>query len=332
MPHNVPTISIVTPSFNRREYLTETMDSVLGQGYPELEYVVVDGGSTDGSAELIANRAEELAWWVSEPDSGAWEAINKGFAHTSGEIMGWLGSDDMLMPWTLSIVGELFAAFPGLEWLTTRYPSECDDQGRMVTSYPLDVYSTKAFFKGANLPFAGWPAAGFIEQEATFWRRSLWERAGGRLDESLRLAADFELWARFHRAGGELFPVAVPLATFRRHGNQKSQTDFEGYIEEARDVLFRYGGRPPTFGTLINRAVRAIALRVVPKPVRIRVGSMLLTMVGLPPTLLHGQPCFVHEGLDGGWRLEGSGGDEVRLHQVKAPARGSRAAAELSRD
>ena len=291
----LPTISVVTPSFNRKEYLAETMQSVLGQDYPKLEYIVVDGGSTDGSAEVIIARGGELAWWVSEPDAGAWEAINKGFAHASGEVMGWLGSDDLLMPWSLSIIGEVFATFSQIEWLTTLFPTECDERGRPVQSYYLDAYSEEAFFRGDNLPFAGWPAAGFIEQEATFWRRSLWDRAGSRLDESLRLAADFELWARFHRAGAKLYAVAIPLAAFRRHGNQKSETEFAAYIDEAREVLLRYGGRPPsTVPPRVGRLRRFLprnsegyrardARRVVPQQ----------------------RLCLVHDGPGKGWRIEG---------------------------
>jgi len=301
-----PVISIVTPSFNRREYLAETMDSVLGQRYPKLQYVVVDGASTDGSAELIGQRAGELAWWVSEPDGGAWEAINKGFAHTSGEIMGWLGSDDLLMPWALSIVGEIFGIFPQIEWLTTLFPMECDRQGRPVQSYYLDAYSSEAFFRGQNLPFAGWPAAGFIEQEATFWRRSLWERAGGRLDESLRLAADFELWARFHKSGAKLYSVPVPLASFRRHGNQKSQVDFAAYIEEAREVLLRYGGKAsgvPTAPTV--PLLRRVLVRILPLRVRRPVGRTLENLLGYSPASRTGTLCLVHDGPGRGWRIEG---------------------------
>jgi glycosyltransferase involved in cell wall biosynthesis len=276
------------------------MESVLGQGYPRLEYVVVDGGSTDGSAQVIENRAAGLAWWVSEPDDGAWEAINKGFAHTSGEVMGWLGSDDLLMPWSLSIVGEVFATFPEIEWLTTLFPTACDESGRPVKSFYRDAYSAEAFFRGENLPFAGWPAVGFIQQESTFWRRSLWERAGGRLEQALDLAADFELWARFHRAGAELYSVPVPLASFRVHANQKS-SNLEAYVEEARAVLLRYGGKPPTVRGVPR--LRHVLTRFLPRRVQ-RLGYNALAGL-LGPRPIHAGLRVVHNDPEQGWRVEG---------------------------
>lgn len=297
---SLPTISVVTPSFNRNEYLAETMDSVLGQRYPKLEYIVVDGQSTDGSAELIARRAGELAWWVSEPDNGAWEAINKGFRQATGDVMGWIGSDDLLMPWSLSIVGEIFATFPEIEWLTTQIPMMCDEDGRPVGSYHLDAYDGEAFFRGANLPFAGWEACGFIQQEATFWRRSLWERVGGRLDESLRLAADFELWARFHRSGARLYGVRVPLASFRLHDNQLSQ-DSRGYTDEARRVLLAYGGEPRTVPGV--PFIRRALVRFVPLRIQRLGASALGGILGSQPT--RSALCVVRDSRGEGWRIEG---------------------------
>lgn len=288
----VPTISIVTPSFNRKKYLAATMESILGQGYPELEYVVVDGGSTDGSVELIDERSEELAWSVSEPDSGPWEAINKGFVHTSGEVMGWLGSDDLLLPWSLSIVGELFSAFPQIEWLTTAFQSTCDENGRIVSCYYHTGYSREGFFRGRNLPGIGAPEAVFIQQESTFWRRSLWERTGSRLDDSLQLAADFELWARFHRAPATLYAVATSLGAFRAHGDQKSQADRTTYLQEAREVLHRYGSSStrPSVGA-VRRALALVS------PQRFQGHT-------LPADRGARQPVFVHRGPELGWRLE----------------------------
>src|SRR5579859_3708649 len=102
----VPRISIVTPSFNQRAFLEETIRSVLDQRYPNLEYVIIDGGSTDGSVDIIRKYERHLAFWVSEPDGGQYDAINKGFAHTTGELLGWLNADDKYLPWSFSTLAD----------------------------------------------------------------------------------------------------------------------------------------------------------------------------------------------------------------------------------
>src|SRR5687767_2056706 len=123
----LPRISIVTPSYNQGRFLPHTLASVLGQDYPNLEYVVIDGGSADGSADAIRGRAAELSHWVSEPDAGQYDAINKGFARTTGEVMAWLNSDDLYTPWALQVVGEVFRQLPEVQWVTTLLPLHWDE-------------------------------------------------------------------------------------------------------------------------------------------------------------------------------------------------------------
>ena len=162
--------------------MEETLCSVLDQGYPQLEYLVMDGGSTDASAEVLRRYGDRLAYWCSEPDGGQYDAINKGFARSTGEVMGWLNSDDKHTPWTLSIVAEIFETFPEIEWLTTQFPLRWDARGRAVRCSRRDGFSRAAYMAGENLPTGAWYAPGWLQQESTFWRRSLWERAGGKID------------------------------------------------------------------------------------------------------------------------------------------------------
>ena len=112
-----PRISVVTPSFNQGEFLEATLRSVITQGYPELEYVVIDGGSTDDSVSIIERYEADLAYWVSEPDQGHAHALNKGFAKTTGEIMCWINSSDLYYPWTLETVAEIFSQLPQVDWI-----------------------------------------------------------------------------------------------------------------------------------------------------------------------------------------------------------------------
>jgi hypothetical protein len=253
-----PRLSIVTASYNRARYLAEAIDSVFSQAYPNLEYVVVDGGSTDGTAELVAKNAARLSWWVSERDDGQYEAINKGFAHTTGELMGWLNSDDKYVPWTFSVVSEIFTSLPEVEWLTTCFPLTWDDRGRAVACGFHPGFSRAGFLRGESLPGGDWYSTGYLQQESTFWRRSLWDRCGGRLDTQYRLAADFDLWIRFSKEA-QLYAAATPLGGFRSHGDQKSAATSD-YFEEARRSLRSHGGKP--YGKLQSVAQRLVQSRV----------------------------------------------------------------------
>ena len=235
-----PRISIITPSFNQGQFLDETIRSVLSQDYPNLDYVVMDGGSTDGSEEIIRSYESQLTYWQSLADGGHYNALHEGFAQTDGEIMAWINSDDKYCPWAFSVVAEIFSSLPQIEWITTLYPLTWDERGRAVACGRRAGYGKRAFFRGQYVPVKSRCPEGNIQQESTFWRRSLWEKAGGYLDTSLRLAADFELWARFFQYS-ELVGVDVPLGGFRRHGGQKTARYLTAYADEAEQVLERYG-------------------------------------------------------------------------------------------
>jgi glycosyltransferase involved in cell wall biosynthesis len=232
---SAPTISVVTPCLDQSAYIEATIHSVLeGNSAPD-EYVVVDGASTDGSREIITRYAERLSWWVSEPDDGQYTAIQKGFAHTTGDVMAWLNAGDLYMPWTLSLVREIFERFPQIEWLTTQRPMILDGREHVVACEFVGGFARDSFRAGVNLPGGAWFARAGIQQESTFWRRSLWDAAGASLAVELRFAGDFELWWRFFQHAN-LHALDAPLAAHRVHPGQKTE-DLRDYVNEAQRVL-----------------------------------------------------------------------------------------------
>ncbi len=244
-PADLIAISIVTPAFNAARYIAETIGSVLSQGYSNLEYVVVDGGSTDGTVDIIRAQADRLADWLSEPDEGMYDALNKGFPRTCGEVMGWINADDIYLPGTLHTVGEMFSRFPQVEWLTTHIPIAIDERGSVIKINRHAAFSSHGFIQGEHFPHAGWPAECFLQQEGTFWRRSLWDRVGGRMDASCRLAGDFDLWCRF-ALQSELVSIDVPLGAFRYHTSQQTSVNLAKYLDEAKRSYAASGLRPPS--------------------------------------------------------------------------------------
>jgi glycosyltransferase involved in cell wall biosynthesis len=234
-------ISIVTPTYNSERFLETSIRSILDQKYPALEYIVIDGASTDNTPAIIQRYENQLSFWSSEPDNGMYDGIQKGFNHASGEIMAWLNSDDMYLPWTLQVVNQVFTSLPEVEWITSIRPLLWNEQGLATDCMALPGFSKKSFWHGEHMPGSRGFTIEAIQQESTFWRRSLWERSGGTLDTSLKLAGDFELWARFYQQS-ELVGVRVPLGGFRVHTAQLTASQSDLYHTEARAALHRCHG------------------------------------------------------------------------------------------
>ncbi|MEH2163387.1 MAG: glycosyltransferase family 2 protein [Nostoc sp.] len=237
MLKEAPKISIVTPSFNQAEFIEATIQSVLSQNYPNLEYIIIDGGSTDGSLEIIKKYESYLHFWCSEPDKGQYDAINKGFAYANGEIMAWLNSDDMYCTWALKTVANIMSKLPQVEWLTTLNPGGWDWHGFCTGFGSIPGYSRQAFLDGYFVPWGrkSKNKCWIIQQESTFWHRSLWEKAGSYLRTDLKLASDFELWSRFF-SHAELYGTYSPLGGFRSQSKQKT-TDKLAYASESEKLL-----------------------------------------------------------------------------------------------
>jgi hypothetical protein len=221
-------VSVVTPSFNQRAFIAATLDSVLSQGYGALEYVVIDGGSSDGSAEIIEGYGDRLSYWVSEPDDGLYSALNKGLSRTTGDVMAWVNSSDLYYPWTLETVAEIFSQLPEVQWIMG-VPTQFSAAGgpRSVHRRYFNVYDILA----GNYRW--------VQQESVFWRRSLWERAGGQLDESLRYAADFDLWLRFLRLT-PLYHVDTVLGGWRVHDDHLGELGHGRYMSEVDALVSRF--------------------------------------------------------------------------------------------
>lgn len=227
---NYPKISIVTVNYNNGDFIEETIKSVLDQNYPNLEYIIIDGESTDGSLDVIKKYEDRLTYWISEKDNGQYDAINKGFAKASGDILAWINSDDKYLDKSLFVVAEIFTRFKHVKWLTG-FAREFTEFGALngQITLPICRWSQKRFLVNDFQ---------YIQQESTFWSRELWEKSGAGLDTSFDLAADMDLWARFFRYE-KLYTTTFELAGFRYRSGQRSQVNRRKYLKEALSIVKR---------------------------------------------------------------------------------------------
>ncbi len=224
----LPLVTVVTPSLNQAKYLDLTIKSVLDQDYPRIEHIVVDGGSTDGTLELLENYPHLI--WVSEPDGGQADAVNKGFQQASGEILGWLNSDDLYLPGAVSKAAAHLRRAPA-DLVYGDYV-EIDELGEELEAMRVPGFDLDFSLNVRNV----------IPQPATFIRRSVLDSVG-MLDTSYRYAMDYEFWIRIARAGCRIDHVPEFWACFRRHSTSKSVAEADRFWQEARRVARSNGGR-----------------------------------------------------------------------------------------
>ena len=224
-----PLVSIVTPSYNQVAYLEETIRSVLNQDYQNLEYIIVDGGSKDGSLEIIEKHANELAWWVSESDRGQTDAINKGFSRAKGEILAWINSDDTYLPGAISESVEFLDSHPDIG-LVYGDANLVDEDGEVIGRFPARQTDKRRLMRGHV----------HIPQQASFFRADIW-RLVGPLDPSFYFAMDYDLWVRISQQSPiEYYPRL--WANFRLHGDAKSIAADDRCWPEMVRVHRREGG------------------------------------------------------------------------------------------
>jgi glycosyltransferase involved in cell wall biosynthesis len=250
-----PKITLVTPSYQQAHYLPWTLRSVIDQDYPDLEYLVCDGGSTDGSVEVIRSSERHLAWWCSERDGGQAHAINKGFRRATGDIVGWLNSDDMLLPGCLRSVAHAFMD-PSIDAICG-WGVMMSAEGRVRRRWVFGQPSAD------RLRFRS-----ILFQPSVFWRRSVMDRIG-LLDESFRFCMDQDFFTRMAEHG--IVPRLLPrfLAAYRSHPLTKTST----LADVCADESARISGRRGSDARAVSESVSSRACRLFWHKL----------MIGLPP-------------------------------------------------
>jgi glycosyltransferase involved in cell wall biosynthesis len=231
-PRPAPSITIVTPSFQQGRFLERTILSVLDQSYPALEYVVRDGGSTDETLDILQRHTSSLTHWDSAPDGGQANAINLGFDESTGEIMAFLNSDDLLLPGSLAYVARYFVRHPEVD-VVYGHRILIDEGDRQVGVWLIPARAERVLRWSDCIP-----------QETLFWRRRAWEAAGGKMDEGFNFALDWDLLLRFREAGCRMQRLPRFLGAFRLHTEQKNNVLLDAYERESTMLRVRANGHP----------------------------------------------------------------------------------------
>lgn len=230
------TFTIITPSFNQGCFIEETIQSVINQGFDNVEYLVMDGGSKDNTLEILKKYDDKIIW-ISEKDNGQSNAINKGLQRATGDIISFINSDDFYLPGTLNFVNDYFKSHPEVSWLS----GDClivNENGATIQSFVslykrlLNIFHKRTILKLTN----------FINQPSTFWKREVFEKIG-LFDETLNYTMDYDYWLRII----QFFPIYIVnknLSAFRIHGLSKGGNQYKKQFNEELKVLKRYNKNP----------------------------------------------------------------------------------------
>lgn len=268
----LPRITVVTPSYNQGKFLEETILSVINQDYPNLEYFIVDGGSTDNSVDIIKKYEDKIDWWVSEPDKGQSDAINKGFSRSTGGILAYLNSDDTYVDNALINVGEFFKSNSGVDVFYGN-AAVIDDKGRKIGVWKTIKYDFHIHLYGCPI----------ILQPSAFWRRRSFFDTGG-LDDNLHFAMDGDLWLRMSKSGAKFYYSDIILSNFRVHNQSKSVATKKEQLIESLSVRQRTKGN--NFTRYDKYVITTLAkLKMKYRRLKIDIAAMFKSIVLLKPKL-----------------------------------------------
>jgi glycosyltransferase involved in cell wall biosynthesis len=247
--NSTPLVSIVTPSYNQSRFLERTIRSVLGQNYSNLEYIVMDGGSDDGSSEIIRRYADRITYWESQKDKGQTDAINKGFSHASGDIFAWINSDDIYEPGAIQKAVNYLQNHPDVGMVY----GDCnfiDAEDQVIGRFNAKQTNYERLKTGFV----------HIPQQSAFWRAELWRQVAP-LDDSIYFAMDYDLWLRLSKISKIVY-YPETWASFRLHGDAKTVAeDDRGWIDMVK-IHYRNGGK--FFSTIIAKYyIRKLAAPII---------------------------------------------------------------------
>lgn len=256
-------ISVVVPCFNMIDTIATTLESIWRQNEINLELIVIDGLSTDGTKQYLKDNEARIDILISEKDKGQYDAIQKGMSMASGDVLCWLNADDIYFPWTLKIVSEIFTNYTDVNWIAG-IPSFLDANGVITNLY--NTISARPRRIIANGGFRE-NVFGYLQQESMFWRKEVWDKVDG-IDLELKLAADFDLWRRFANHYS-LTSIGLPLAGFRVHEGSRSKLLRNDYNTEVANIVnnlkvsYNFISKVSSKSNVINKLVRLLYWRKV---------------------------------------------------------------------